>query len=139
MTAFPKKCLEMDQPAAALIKDLKQRGLLDETLVIWGGEFGRTPMNEERAGSKFLGRDHHPHCFCLWMAGGGIKPGIVHGETDEFGYRIVKDKVTIRDLQATILRAMGMDPYKLSYLYQGLHQRLIGPTNDAVVQEALLS
>ena len=95
-------------------------------------------MNEERGGSKYLGRDHHPHCFCLWMAGGGIKPGIVHGETDEFGYRIVKDKVTIRDLQATILRAMGMDPYKLSYAYQGLNQRLIGPTNDAVVQEALL-
>ncbi len=139
MTAFPKKCKEMDQPAAALIKDLKQRGLLEQTLVIWGGEFGRTPMNEARGGSKFLGRDHHPHCFCLWMAGGGIKPGFVYGETDEFGYQIVKDKVTIRDLQATILYAMGLDPYHLSYRYQGLDQRLIGPAGEAVIQKALFA
>jgi hypothetical protein len=139
MTAFPKKCKEMDQPAAALIQDLKQRGLLDETLVIWGGEFGRTPMNEARGGSKFLGRDHHPHCFCLWMAGGGIKPGLVYGETDDFGYRIVKDKVSIRDLQATILYTLGLDPYHLSYRYQGLDQRLIGPTEEAVIQKALLA
>lgn len=139
MTAFPKKCKEMDQAAAALIADLKQRGLLDETLVVWGGEFGRTPMNEARGGSKFLGRDHHPHCFCLWMAGGGIKPGLVHGETDEFGYQIVKDKVSIRDLQATILYALGLDPYHLSYRYQGLNQRLIGPTEEAVIQKALFA
>ena len=95
-------------------------------------------MNEERAGSKLLGRDHHPHCFSLWMAGGGVKPGIVHGETDELGYRIVDGKVSIRDLQATILHLMGMDPYRFSYLYQGLHQRLIGPTEEAVVQKALI-
>ncbi len=118
---------------------MKQRGLLEQTLVIWGGEFGRTPMNEARGGSKFLGRDHHPHCFCLWMAGGGIKPGFVYGETDEFGYQIVKDKVTIRDLQATILYAMGLDPYHLSYRYQGLDQRLIGPAGEAVIQKALFA
>jgi hypothetical protein len=139
MNAFPRKCKEMDQAAAALIKDLKQRGLLDQTLVVWGGEFGRTPMNEARDGSKFLGRDHHPHCFCLWMAGGGIKPGITFGETDDFGYKIVKDKVTIRDLQATILHAMGVDPHHLSYPYQGLNQRLIGPTEEAVVRRELLA
>lgn len=139
MTAFPKKCQEMDRPAAALIKDLKQRGLLDQTLVVWGGEFGRTPMNEERGGSRFLGRDHHPHCFCIWMAGGGIKSGIVYGATDELGYHVVEGRMTVRDLQATILHAMGLDPYRMSYLYQGLHQRLIGPTEEAVVQKALLA
>ena len=139
MTAFPRKCKEMDQAAAALVKDLKQRGLLDETLVVWGGEFGRTPMNEARGGSKFLGRDHHPHCFCLWMAGGGIKPRMVYGETDEFGYKIVRDKVTIRDLQATILHTLGIDPYRLSYKFQGLDNRLIGPTDEGVVHKALLA
>jgi hypothetical protein len=139
ITAFPKKCLEVDQPAAALVKDLKARGLLDETLVIWGGEFGRTPMNEARGGSKFLGRDHHPHCFTIWMAGGGIKAGLVHGETDELGYQVTSDKVTIRDLQATILHLLGFDPYRLSYRYQGLNQRLIGPTDESVVQRALLA
>jgi hypothetical protein len=136
--AFPKKCEEVDRAATALVKDLKQRGLLDETLVVWGGEFGRTPMNEARGGSTFLGRDHHPHCFCLWMAGGGIKPGLVHGETDELGYQVVNDPVTIRDLQATILHLMGLDPWHLTYRYQGLNQRLIGPAGDAVVQKALL-
>src|SRR5579863_7264746 len=105
-------CRETDRAAAALVKDLKQRGLLDTTLVVWGGEFGRTPMNEARGGSTYLGRDHHPHCFCAWMGGGGIKRGVVYGETDEFGYKITRDKVTIRDLQATILQAMGMDPYR---------------------------
>jgi hypothetical protein len=139
MNALPKKCKETDQAAAALILDLKQRGMLDDTLVIWGGEFGRTPMNEARNGSKFLGRDHHPHCFCLWMAGGGIKGGYVHGETDEFGYRIVRDKVTIRDLQSTILHAMGLDPYRLSYKFQGLNQRLIGPTDEGQIQTALFA
>ena len=139
MTAFPRKCMEMDMAAAALVKDLKQRGLLDETLVVWGGEFGRTPMNEARGGSKYLGRDHHPHCFCLWMAGGGIKPGMVYGETDEFGYKIVRDKMTVRDLQATILHTMGIDPYRLSFKFQGLNNRLIGPTDEGVVQKVLLS
>jgi len=137
--ALPKKCKEVDQPIAALLKDLKSRGLLDETLVVWGGEFGRTAMNEERNGSKFLGRDHHPHCFTMWMAGGGVKPGIVHGETDDLGYFVTRDKMHIRDLQATILHLMGLDPFKLSYKYQGLNQRLIGPTNAAKVNHAILA
>ncbi len=139
MSAFPRKCRDMDRPAAALIRDLKQRGMLDETLVVLGGEFGRTPMNEERGGSKYLGRDHHPHCFSIWMAGGGIQGGIVHGETDELGYQVVADRVSIRDLQATILHLMGMDPFRMSYRYQGLNQRLIGPTDEAVIQTALLA
>lgn len=139
MTAFPRKCKETDQAAAALIKDLKQRGLLDQTIVVWGGEFGRTPMNEARGGSKYLGRDHHPHNFCLWMAGGGIKAGQVYGETDEFGYKIVKDPVGIRDLQATLLYALGLDPYRLSYKYQGLDHRLIGPTDEGIVRKGLLA
>jgi hypothetical protein len=139
VTGLPKKCKEVDQPIAALVKDLKARGLLDETLVIWGGEFGRTPMNEERAGSKFLGRDHHPHCFTIWMAGGGVKPGIVFGETDDFSYFIAKDKVPVFDLQATILHLLGLDPHKLHYKYQGLNQRLIGPTEEPRVRHELLA
>jgi hypothetical protein len=139
VTALPKKCKEVDQPIAALVKDLKQRGLLDETLVVWGGEFGRTPMNEERAGSKFLGRDHHPHCFTIWMAGGGVKPGIVFGETDDFSYYVTKDEVPVFDLQATILHLLGLDPHKLSYRYQGLNQRLIGPTEQPKVRHELLA
>jgi uncharacterized protein (DUF1501 family) len=137
MNAFPRKCQEVDQACSALIQDLKQRGMLEDTLVVWGGEFGRTPMNEARDGSKSLGRDHHPHCYSIWMAGGGIKPGFVFGETDELGYKVVKDKVTIRDLQATILHLMGLDPYHFSYLYQGLHNRLIGPTDEGVVRKEL--
>jgi hypothetical protein len=136
---LPEKCRQIDRPIAALLRDLKQRGLLDETLVIWGGEFGRTSMNEARNGSTFLGRDHHPHCFTLWMAGGGIRPGIVHGETDELGYFVTRDRVTIRDLQATILHLLGLDARRLSYPYQGLQQRLIGPTDEAQVVRPLLA
>jgi hypothetical protein len=139
VTGLPKKCKEVDQPIAALVQDLKARGLLDETLVVWGGEFGRTPMNEERAGSKFLGRDHHPHCFTIWMAGGGVKPGIVFGETDDFSYFVTKDKVPVFDLQATILHLLGLDPHKLHYKYQGLNQRLIGPTEEPRVRFELLA
>ena len=136
MHQFPKKCKGMDRPVAALLKDLKQRGMLDETLVIWGGEFGRTPMNEARNGSKFLGRDHHPDCFTTWIAGGGMKPG-VHGQTDELGYHVVEDKVTVRDFQATILHALGIDPHHLSFAYQGLDQRFIGPANTPQVKHEL--
>jgi hypothetical protein len=136
---LPNKCREVDKPIAALLKDLKQRGLLSETLVVWGGEFGRTPMNEARGGSKYLGRDHHPHCFTIWLAGAGIKGGTAFGETDEFGYRPVGAKVGVHDLQATILQLLGLDAWRLSYSYQGLKQRLIGPAGDAVVQKQLLS
>jgi len=139
LTQFPKKCRNVDQAAAALIKDLKQRGLLDETLVIWGGEFGRTPMNEERGGSKFLGRDHHPGNFCIWMAGGGVKPGLVYGQTDDFGYRVVENPITIRDLQATILHLMGFDPYQFSHRFQGLNNRLIGPSNEGQIAKGILA
>ena len=139
VSALPAKCRPMDKAVTALVKDLKARGLLDETLVIWGGEFGRTPLNEERDGSKFLGRDHHPHCFTLWMAGGGIKPGISYGETDELGYFVTKDKVPVHDLQATVLHLMGLDPIKYGYMYQGLNQRLIGPTNEPQVVNGLLA
>ena len=138
LEAFPKKCRDVDQAAAGLVKDLKQRGMLDDVLVVWGGEFGRTPMNEARGGSTFLGRDHHPECFTLWLAGGGIKRGYVHGSTDDFGYHIAEGRVTVRDLQATLLHQMGFDPYALSYRDQGLNQRLIGPTDEARIATELL-
>lgn len=124
MTSLPQRCRETDKAAAALIKDLKQRGLLDETLVIWAGEFGRTPMNEERDGSKFLGRDHHPHAYSIWMAGGGVKAGTVVGETDELGYQITKDPIHVHDLNATILHLMGLDHTRLTYRFQGRDFRL---------------
>ncbi|WP_050023928.1 DUF1501 domain-containing protein [Verrucomicrobium sp. BvORR034] len=136
---FPEKCREVDQACAALITDLKQRGLLENTLVVWGGEFGRTPMNEARGGSTYLGRDHHPNCFTMWMAGGGIKGGIVHGATDELGYDVVEGKYTIRDLQTTLLHQLGFDAHKFSYRYQGLNQRLIGPTGDGRLMKEILA
>jgi hypothetical protein len=124
MTSLPERCRQCEKASAALVADLKQRGLLDSTLVVWGGEFGRTPMNEERNGSKFLGRDHHPHCFTIWMAGGGIKPGFTLGATDELGYHVAEDKVHVHDLQATILHCLGLDHTKLTYQYQGRPFRL---------------
>ena len=127
-----KQCKDTDRATAALLKDLKQRGLLDDTLVIWGGEFGRTPMNEERNGSKFLGRDHHPHCFTMWMAGGGVKPGLTYGETDELGYHVAKDKVHVHDLQATILHCLGLDHTKLTYKFQGRDFRLTDVHGEVV-------
>jgi hypothetical protein len=139
VTALPKKCQEVDRPIAALLKDLKARGLLDETLVVWGGEFGRTSMNEARGGSKFLGRDHHPHCFTIWMAGGGVKPGVTLGATDELGYSITEGSMSVRDLQATILHLLGLDAWKLRFPYQGLQQRLIGPEGEAKVRRELLA
>ena len=96
-------------------------------------------MNEARGGSMFLGRDHHPHCFTIWMAGGGIQPGIVYGETDELGYSVVKDKVSVRDLQTTILHLMGLDAHQLNYRFQGLNQRLIGPAEEGEVVKGMLA
>ncbi|HAW32724.1 MAG TPA: sulfatase, partial [Planctomycetaceae bacterium] len=118
------------RPLYALISDLKQRGLLDDTLVVWSGEFGRTSMNEERNGSKFLGRDHHPHCYTIWMAGGGIKKGFSYGQTDELGYFIAENKTSVRDLQSTILHLTGFEARKFKFPYQGLDQRLIGPADE---------
>ncbi|MEQ1936585.1 MAG: DUF1501 domain-containing protein, partial [Fimbriimonadaceae bacterium] len=112
------------QAAAALVKDLKQRGLLDETIVVWGGEFGRTPMNEARGGSTYLGRDHHPQAFSMWMAGGGIKPGVAYGVTDDLGYNVVQDPMHVNDLHATLLHLMGFDHTRLTYHHQGRDFRL---------------
>jgi len=120
-----RQCRQTDQPSTALIKDLKQRGLLDETLIVWGGEFGRTPMDENRTGNKELwGRDHHPHAFTVWLAGGGIKGGVNHGATDELGYHAAEDKVHVHDLQATILHCLGLEHEKLTYRFQGRDYRL---------------
>ncbi|UFH55285.1 DUF1501 domain-containing protein [Spirosoma sp. KNUC1025] len=120
------KCRESDQAVTALLKDLKQRGLLDDTLVVWGGEFGRTPMQENRDGQvlPFMGRDHHLEAFTVWMAGGGVKRGFSYGETDDIGYYGVKDKVHVHDLQATILHLLGFDHTKLTYQFQGRPFRL---------------
>lgn len=118
------QCLDTDQPSAALIADLKQRGMLDETLVIWGGEFGRTIYSQGTLTATDYGRDHHPKNFTLFMAGGGIKPGLVYGETDDYSYNIVKDPVHVHDLQATILNQFGLDHEKLTYRYQGRDFRL---------------
>jgi hypothetical protein len=120
---LPKLCQETDQPAAALIKDLKARGLLDDTLVIWGGEFGRTNYCQGKIQANF-GRDHHPRCFTAWMAGGGIKPGVVFGETDEFGYNVVRDGVHVHDFHATLLHLLGIDHERLTYKFQGRRYRL---------------
>ncbi len=139
VTQLPKKCQEADQPIAALLDDLQRLGLLDETLVIWGGEFGRTAMNEERDGSKLLGRDHHPECFSIWMAGGGVKAGISYGATDDFGYTITENPVNVRDLQATLLHLLGLDPHALTFPFQGLDQRLIGPASDPRVIHDLIA
>jgi uncharacterized protein (DUF1501 family) len=126
------RCREVDQPAAALVRDLKQRGLLDQTLVIWGGEFGRTPMNEARNRDGFIGRDHHPHAFSIWMAGGGIKPGITYGQTDDLGYHVAEDPVDVHDLQATILHLMGLDHTRLTYRFQGRDYRLTDVSGEVV-------
>jgi hypothetical protein len=139
MNALPRKCKDVDQSVAALIQDLKSHGLLDDTLVVWGGEFGRTSMNEARGGSTFLGRDHHPHCYTIWMAGGGIKRGFNYGQTDEFGYFITENQIGVHDLQATILHLMGLDPYKFSFQNQGLDQRLIGPENGPRILKDLIA
>jgi hypothetical protein len=133
-SGLPTRCRETDRAAAALIADLKERGLLEDTLVVWGGEFGRTPMNEERGGSKFLGRDHHPKAFTMWLAGGGIKPGVTIGRTDDFGYRVVEDEVPVHDLHATVLHLMGVDHTKLTFRFQGREYRLTDVAGDVVTK-----
>jgi hypothetical protein len=129
---LPQLCRETDQASAALVQDLKQRGLLANTLVVWGGEFGRTPMNEERNRSKFLGRDHHPRAFSVWLAGGGIKPGVTLGQTDELGYNGVEDSIDVHDLHATLLYLMGIDHTKLTYRFQGRDFRLTDVSGNLV-------
>lgn len=123
---------DVDQPSAALITDLKQRGLLDDTLVIWGGEFGRTNYSQGKLTADNYGRDHHPRCFTVWMAGGGIRSGTVYGETDEFGYNIVRNPVHVHDLQATILHLLGVDHERLTYRHQGRRYRLTDVAGEVV-------
>lgn len=121
---LPGQCRDTDQPSAALITDLKQRGLLDDTLVVWGGEFGRTSYCQGKLTTETYGRDHHPRCFTLWMAGGGIKPGMTYGATDEFSYNITENPVHVHDLHATMLHLLGIDHERLTYFFQGRHYRL---------------
>jgi len=120
---IPKQCKDIDQPQAALIRDLKQRGMLDDTLVIWGGEFGRTVYGQGGLQENY-GRDHHGRCFTMWLAGGGFKPSMVHGETDEYGYNIVRDPLSIHDLHATMLHCLGLDHERLTFRFQGRDYRL---------------
>jgi hypothetical protein len=130
--------LESDQATAALVTDLKRRGMLDDTLVIWGGEFGRTCYSQGVLRPDNYGRDHHPRCFSMWLAGGGVKPGIAYGETDEFSYNIAKDPMHIRDLHATILHLFGIEHSRFSYKFQGLDQRLTGVLPSRVVDDLLI-
>jgi uncharacterized protein (DUF1501 family) len=131
---MPICCDLTDKPAAALVMDLKQRGLLDETLVIWGGEFGRTPMIQEKGGA---GRDHHIKGFSMWMAGGGVKGGVTHGATDELGYHAVQDVVHVRDLHATMLHLLGIDATQFMVKQQGLDMKLTGVEEPKVVHNII--
>lgn len=134
---LPDQCKDVDQPCHALIQDLKQRGLLDETLVIWGGEFGRTIYSQGGLSAQNYGRDHHPRCFTMWMAGGGFKGGTVLGETDDFSYNIVNDPVHVRDFHATVLNQLGFDHERFSFKHQGLDQKLTGVIPARVVHEII--
>jgi Protein of unknown function (DUF1501) len=133
-TRVPELCRETDRAATALVRDLQQRGLLETTLVVWGGEFGRTPMNEARNGSRLMGRDHHPRAFTMWMAGGGVKRGITIGRTDDLGYNVVEDPIDVHDLHATILHLMGLDHTKLTYKFQGREFRLTDVSGHVVTK-----
>ena len=134
---MPSQCKDIDQACGGLITDLKQRGMLDDTLVIWGGEFGRTIYSQGGLTKDNYGRDHHPRCFTMWMAGGGVKAGLIYGETDDFSYNIVKDPIHIRDFHATILNQLGFDHERLSYRYQGLDARLTGVEKASVIKALL--
>ena len=135
-TRLPKsiasQCRDTDQASAALVQDLKERGLLDDTLVVWGGEFGRTVYCQGKLTADDYGRDHHPRCFTMWMAGGGVKPGITHGETDDYCYNITRDPVHVHDLHATILNCLGIDHTRLTFKFQGRHFRLTDVAGNVV-------
>jgi hypothetical protein len=134
---LPIKCRQIDRAVAALVTDLKQRGMLDETLVVWGGEFGRTVYSQGQLTQENYGRDHHPRNFCMWLAGGGIKGGVVYGETDDFSYNIVQDPVHINDFNATILHCLGIDHERFTVKFQGLDQRLTGVEDPKIVPALL--
>lgn len=131
---LPELCRQVDRAAAALITDLKQRGMLDETIVVWGGEFGRTPMIEARNGVKFPGRDHHPKAYSMFVAGGGFKPGVSYGKTDDLGYNPVEDEVAVHDLNATLLHLMGLEHTQLTYKYQGRNFRLTDVSGEVLTK-----
>jgi hypothetical protein len=135
---LPDQCRDVDQPCYGLIQDLKSRGMLDSTLVIWGGEFGRTVYSQGGLSKDNYGRDHHPRCFTMWMAGGGTRPGTIYGETDDFSYNIIKDPVHVRDFHATVLQLLGFDHKRFSFRYQGLDQKLTGVEEARVVKELIL-
>jgi uncharacterized protein (DUF1501 family) len=134
---LPDQCRDVDQACYALIQDLKAQGLLDSTLIIWGGEFGRTIYSQGGLSKQNYGRDHHPRCYTLWMAGGGSRGGAIYGETDDFSYNIVKDPVHIRDFHATVLHLLGFDHQRLNFRYLGLDQRLTGVEPARVIKELL--
>jgi hypothetical protein len=134
---LPDQCRDVDQACWALVQDLKQRGLFDETLIIWGGEFGRTIYSQGGLSKQNYGRDHHPRCFTMWMAGGGAKGGTIYGETDDFSYNIVKDPVHIRDFHATVLHLLGFEHERFTFKYQGLDQRLTGVEPARVIPELI--
>jgi uncharacterized protein (DUF1501 family) len=129
-----RQCKDVDQACYALVHDLKQRGLLDDTIVVWGGEFGRTNYSQGKLTPDNYGRDHHPRCFTKWIAGGGFKPGLTFGETDEFGYNVATDGVHVHDLQATLLHQLGIDHEKLTFKYQGRRYRLTDIHGQVVKQ-----
>jgi uncharacterized protein (DUF1501 family) len=134
---LPGQCYDVDQPSAALLKDLKQRGLLDDTIVVFAGEFGRTVYCQGKLERDDYGRDHHPRCFSAWLAGGGIQGGMMYGETDDFSYNVVRDPVAVRDLHATMLHQLGINHEKLSFPFQGLDQRLTGVEPAHVIDRIL--
>jgi hypothetical protein len=134
---LPDQCRDVDRACYGLVQDLKRRGMLDETLVIWGGEFGRTIYSQGTLTTQNYGRDHHPRCYTMWMAGGGSRPGTVYGETDDFSYNIVKDPVHVHDFHATVLKLLGFDHRRFTFRYQGLDQRLTGVEPARVVQGLL--
>ena len=134
---MPAQCKDVDQPSFALLEDLKQRGMLDDTLVIWGGEFGRTIYSQGSLSPDNYGRDHHPRCFSMWMAGGGAKGGVIYGETDDFSYNIVRDPIHIRDFHATVLKLLGFDHEHFNYKFQGLDQKLTGVFPARVIDELI--
>ncbi len=134
---LPDQCRDVDQACYGLIQDLKAREMLDDTLVIWGGEFGRTIYSQGGLSKTNYGRDHHPRCFTMWMAGGGSRPGTIHGETDDFSYNIVKDGVHVHDFHATVLHLLGFDHEKFSVKHLGLDQRLTGVEAAKVIKELM--
>ncbi|MFM7072701.1 MAG: DUF1501 domain-containing protein, partial [Planctomycetota bacterium] len=131
------QCEDTDQPIAALLADLDRRGLLDSTLVVWGGEFGRTVYSQGKLAKDNYGRDHHPRNFCMWMAGGGIKGGVVHGETDDFSYNVVESPAHVNDINATLLHCLGIDHARFTVKFLGLDQRLTGVEDPKIIPQLL--